>query len=372
MIHVNAILKKALIDLLELYLNTVIILRGLEIYKAKINNKDLDMKLLPAVLLSLALGATASFAQKTYTIKFAHVVAAQTPKGKAADFFAKRAEELSNGQIKVQVFPSAQLVDDDRVFSSLKLNTVQMAAPSFSKFTPIIPQFELFDMPFIFRDIKHLHDVEDGSVGDKLKKLIEAKGYVALSYWDAGFKHFSSSKKPIVNPEDAKGQKFRIMTSKVLEAQTKAIGGNAQVLPFSEVYSALQQGVVDAAENPLSNFYNSKFYEVQTSLTLSEHGYLGYLVIVGEKFWKGLPDDMKKIVIQAMDEATEYERNLSAEEDAKIIAHLEEYAKNTNKLKIIRLTPEQRDAWSKLMKGIYPEFYKLIGKDLIEETINTK
>jgi len=192
------------------------------------------MKFLQALLFTCAISGLAFGADKVYTIKFAHVVAASTPKGKAADFFAKRAEELSGGKIKVQVFPSAQLLDDDRVFGALKLGNVQMAAPSFSKFTPIVPQFQLFDLPFIFKDADHLHKVQDGAVGEELKGLVTKKGFVALDYWDAGFKHFSSSKKPILVPEDAKGQKFRIQSSKVLEEQIKAIGGNPQVLPFSE------------------------------------------------------------------------------------------------------------------------------------------
>lgn len=343
-----------------------------EILQIPTKRIHMKVKLLSAVFLSLALAGSAFAAGKTYTIKFAHVVAATTPKGKAADFFAKRVEELSGGQIKVQVFPSAQLIDDDRVFGALKLGNVQMAAPSFSKFTPIVPQFQLFDLPFIFQNDDHLHKVQDGEVGKKLKELVSAKGFVALDYWDAGFKHFSSSKKQIIQPEDAKGQKFRIQSSKVLEEQMKAVGGNPQVLPFSEVYSALQQGVVDATENPLSNFYNSKFHEVQSSLTLSAHGYLGYLVVVSEKFWKGLPDDLKAHVTQAMKEATEFERAETLKEDAHIISILEKYAADTKKLEIIKLDDATRAKWNEAMKPVYPHFYNVIGKELIDGAINTK
>ncbi|WP_169764550.1 DctP family TRAP transporter solute-binding subunit [Campylobacter mucosalis] len=330
------------------------------------------MKIVSVTLLSCALALSSFAAEKIYTIKFAHVVAATTPKGKAADFFAKRVNELSGGKIKVEVYPAAQLVDDDRVFMSLKQNNVQMAAPSFSKFTPIVPQFQLFDLPFIFRDTAHLYAVQEGEVGKQLKEMIAKKGFVALDFWDAGFKHFSSSKKTIVKPEDAKGQKFRIMSSKVLEEQTKAVGGNPQVLPFSEVYPALQQKVVDATENPLSNFYNSKFYEAQTSLTLSSHGYLGYLVVMSDKFWKTLPDDLKTHVTNALKEATEFERAESAKEDAHIIEALKKYSADTNKLEIVELSPEQKAVWADAMKPIYPHFYKTIGQDLIEKTINTK
>lgn len=329
------------------------------------------MKIVSTLVLSAAL-AVSAFAQKSYTIKFAHVVAPTTPKGKAADFFAKRVEEITNGQIKVQVYPSAQLYDDDRVFMAMKMGNVQMAAPSFSKFTPLAPQFQLFDLPFIFRDTAHLHKVLDGEVGEAIKKKIEDKGFVALDYWDAGFKQLSSSKKALIAPADAKGQKFRIMSSKVLEEQTKVVGGNPQVLPFSEVYSALQQGVVDAAENPLSNFYNSKFHEVQSSLTISDHGYLGYLVVVSDKFWKSLDADLQSKVRQAMKEATKFEREESAKDEAILLAKIEDYAKTTGKLQVSKLSAEQKAEWQKIMGTIYPKFYDVIGKDLIEKTMNTK
>ena len=332
----------------------------------------MKVKFFSTLFLMCAIACSTFGDNKVYTIKFSHVVAASTPKGKAADFFAKRAEELSGGKLKVQVFPSAQLVDDDRVFGALKLGNVQMAAPSFSKFTPLVPQFQLFDLPFIFQNNDHLHKVQDGEVGAILKDFVNKKGFVALSYWDAGFKHFSSSKKAVVNPEDAKGQKFRIQSSKVLEEQIKVVGGNPQVLPFSEVYSALQQRVVDATENPLSNFYNTKFHEVQTSLTLSAHGYLGYLVVVSEKFWKSLPDDLKTILNQALNEATAYERDETSKEDARVLEELNRYIASGKKLEIFKLDDTQKAAWQDVMKGVYPHFYDIIGKDLIEKTMNIK
>lgn len=308
-----------------------------------------------------------------YTIKFAHVVSAGTPKGKAADLFAKRVNELSEGRIQVEVFPSAQLVDDDKVFQELKRNNVQMAAPSFSKFTPIVREFNIWDVPFIFRDNDHLHAVMDGEVGEILKDKIAQKGFIALDYWDAGFKQFSTNKKPIIVPSDAKGQTMRIMSSKVLEEQTKAMGANPQVINFGEVYSALQTGVVDSAENPLSNLYNSKFYEVQKSITISNHGYLGYLVIISEKFWKDLPQDLQEIVKQALREATLFEREESQKDEKILLENLYRYAQeNKGKLEIYTLNEDQKKQWQDLMISIYPKFYDLIGKELIEKTIETK
>ena len=307
---------------------------------------------------------------KVYEVKFAHVVSANTPKGRAADFFAKRVNEMTDGRIVVHVFPSAQLVDDDKVFQELKRNNVQLAAPSFSKFTPFAKEFNLWDIPFIFRDTEHLHKVMDGEVGQILKDVITAKGYVALDYWDAGFKQFSTNKKPIVLPSDVEGQKMRIMSSKVLEEQTKAVKGIPQVLPFGEVYSALQTGVVDAAENPLSNLYNSKFYEVQSSITMSNHGYLGYLVVASEKFWNELPKDLQEKFVAAMKEATAYEREESAKEEAMLLDKLK--ADDKTGTQIFELTEEQKQQWKDVMIAIYPKFYDLVSQELIEKTINTK
>ncbi|BFU76958.1 TRAP transporter substrate-binding protein [Arcobacter sp. 15-2] len=313
-------------------------------------------------------------AKAPYVLKFSHVVSPNTPKGKAADFFEKRLEELSGGKIDVQVYPSSQLYKDNAVLKALTLDSVQMAAPSFSKFGKIVPQLALFDLPFVFKDLDHLHRVQDGEVGQKLKDMVTAKGIVALNYWDNGFKQFSSNEKPVLMPDDAKGQKFRIMSSKVLEAQFHAVGANPQMMPFSEVYSGLQQGVIDAAENPISNIYTKKFHEVQKYLSISDHGYLGYLVVMSKKFWNSLPEDLQKDVTQAMNEATQKEREYALDLNMKQLDLIKEYAKKTGKIEIFTLTDEQKEAWRKKVSTIYPEFYsdKKIGQDLIEKTIATK
>ena len=303
-----------------------------------------------------------------YVLKFSHVVSENTPKGKAAVFFEKRLEELSKGKIDVQVYPNSQLYKDKAVLKALKLDSVQMACPSFSKFGKFVPQLALFDLPFLFKDIDQLHRVQDSEVGQKLKDMVTAKGYVALDFWDNAFKQFTDAKRPLIHPQDAKGLKFRIMSSKVLEAQFKAVGANPQMMPFSEVYSALQQGVIDGQENTNSNIYTKKFYEVQKYMTVSNHGYLGYLVVMSKKFWNSLPDDLKAAVKQAMKEATAKERQWAVELDKSQFAKIKEYADQTKKLEITVLTPEQRAEWKKVMSTIYPKFYdpKVIGKDLIE------
>ncbi|WP_257122397.1 DctP family TRAP transporter solute-binding subunit [Aliarcobacter skirrowii] len=323
-------------------------------------------------VVTASLLATSAMAAE-YVMKISHVVSSSTPKGIASDYLEKRIEELTNGRIDVQVFPNSQLYGDGEEMKALVMNNVQVIMPSLSKFTSIAPQMQLFDLPFIFRDKAHLYAVMDGEVGAKLKSFIDAKKQMlAFDYWDAGFKHFSSSKQPIVNPEDAKGLKFRIQSSKVLEAQFKAVGWNPQILPFSEVYSALQQGVVDATENPLSNLYTKKFHEVQSSVTLSSHGYLGYLVVMNQQFFNKLPKDLQEHVKTAMKEATELERRETAIEDAKIIDALRKYAKDSGRLEIYELNDEQVANWRRVMSTVYPQFYKVIGEDLIKQTIETK
>ena len=318
--------------------------------------------------------AEAKPAAEKFVLKFSHVVSPNTPKGKAADYFEKRLEELSEGRIDVQVYPSSQLYKDNAVLKALKLDSVQMAAPSFSKFGKIVPQLALFDLPFLFKDVDHLHRVQDGEVGQKLKDMVTDKGYVALSFWDNGFKQLSSSTKPLILPEDAVGQKFRIMSSKVLEAQFHAVGANPQMMPFSEVYSGLQQGVIDGQENTNSNIFTKKFHEVQKYLTVTNHGYLGYLVVMSQKFWNSLPADLQEDVKQAMKDATDKEREFAAQLNNEQFGLIKEYAEKTGKLEIINLNDEQKDAWRNAVSKIYPEFYDAnsIGEDLIKGALATE
>lgn len=329
-------------------------------------------KVLLAVGVMAAMSASAVAAD--FVLKFSHVVSENTPKGKAALFFEKRLEELSKGRIDVQVYPNSQLYKDKAVLKAIRLDSVQMACPSFSKFGKFVPQLALFDLPFLFRDLDHLHKAQDSAVGQKLKDMVTAKGYVALDFWDNAFKQMTSSKKALIKPEDAKGQKFRIMSSKVLEAQFKAVGANPQMMPFSEVYSGLQQGVIDGEENTNSNIFTKKFYEVQKYMSVTNHGYLGYLVVMSKKFWNSLPADLQADVKQAMKEATAKEREYAVALDKSQFAQIEAYAKKSGKLQISKLTAEQIDAWRKVMSTIYPEFYdnKLIGKDLIQAVQNIK
>lgn len=309
--------------------------------------------------------------EKVYKIKFSHVVSVQTPIGKAADYFAKRVFELSKGRLVVQVFPQSSLQDDSKILASLKLNNIQMAVPTLAKISTIFPEFGIFDLPFLFDDEKQVHKIADGKIGQRLKSLFQNSGVVAFDYWDTGFKHFSSSKKPILLPSDVVGQKFRIQSSKIIEEQMKYMGANAQVMPFSEVYAALSQGVIDASENPIVNFYNSKFYEVQSHLTLSSHAYSLCLVLVSKKFLDKLPEDLKEIFKQALSEATEFERAETKRQVSQIVANLKQYEERM-KFKIYTLNSDEIAIWREKMVEIYPKFASIISPNLIKEVMEER
>ncbi len=321
------------------------------------------LKLISYILFSVSL----LFAAPTYTIRFSHVVAPSTPKGKAALYFKKRLEKLTDGKVRVIVYPNSKLFNDSEVLKAMKEGKVEMAVPSLSKLTSLVPQVEIFDLPFLFDDMSHVHRVMSGKVGKTIKKLITKKGYIALNYWDNGFKQLSSSKRALFTPSDAKNQHFRIMNSKVLKAQFNAVGAKATVLPFSKVYEALKSRKVDAAENPLSNFYSKKFYKVQSSLVLSSHGYLGYMLIISKSFWDKLPKKIQKDIKIASDDATTYERKLAKNMESVYLSKLEAYAKTHPNFHILKLNKNERDVWKRDISIIYPKFYPQIGLNLIDE-----
>jgi C4-dicarboxylate-binding protein DctP len=242
-------------------------------------------------------------AQSPVVIKFSHVVASDTPKGKATEKFKELAEKYSNGKVKVEVYPNSTLYKDKEELEALQLGAVQMLAPSNSKFGPIgVREFEVFDLPYILPDLNTLRKVTDGPLGAKLLKLLEPKGMTGLAYWDNGFKQMTANKK-LIAPADYKGLKFRIQSSKVIEAQFRTLGAIPQVMAFSEVYQALQTGVVDGQENTWSNIYTQKMHEVQKYATVTNHGYIGYVVVANKKFWEGLPPEIRAACEKALKEA---------------------------------------------------------------------
>ena len=304
----------------------------------------------------------AAYAQQPIVIKFSHVVAADTPKGKAAEMFAKKAGELTKGKVKVEVYANSTLYKDKEEMEALQLGAVQMLAPSLAKFGPLgVKEFEVFDLPFIFSDYDGLRKVTNGPVGKQLLAKLEPKGIRGLGYWDNGFKSFSLNS-PIKTPADLKGKKLRIQSSKVLEEEVRALGGLPQVMAFSEVYQALQTGVVDGTENPISNLYTQKMHEVQKHLTLTEHGYLGYAVIVNKKFWDGLPADVRAQLDDAMEQATRYANQIAKVENDSSL----EAVKKSGKTTVYVPTKEERLAFKKALVPVHQKMEGRVGKEVIQ------
>jgi C4-dicarboxylate-binding protein DctP len=329
----------------------------------------MNRRLLVAVLGALLLGvATNAAAQTTapIVIKFSHVVAPDTPKGMAATKFKELAEQRTNGRVKVDVYPNSALYKDGEEMEALQLGAVQMLAPSMSKFGPLgLPQFEVFDLPYIFPNYDVLHRITLGPVGKDLFKLLEPKGFVGLGFWDNGFKMMSANK-PLHVPADYKGLKMRIKSSKVLDAQTRALGALPQVLAFSEVYQAMQTGVVDGSENSLPNFITQKYNEVQKNLSLTSHGYDGYAVIVNKKFWEGLPPDIRKTLEGAMLEATKFENDASEKASEDALAKI----KASGRVAVYTPTSFESAALKQALVPVQKEMEGRIGKKWIDAVHN--
>lgn len=316
--------------------------------------------LLAAFTLSCLLNGSV-FADSPIVIKFSHVVAKDTPKGKAAEKFKALAEAATKGRVKIELYPNSTLYKDKEELEALQLGAVQMLAPSLAKFGPLgVKEFELFDLPFIFNDKQALYRVTQGPIGQDMLKKLESKGIRGLAYWDNGFKMMTSNR-PMRVPADMKGLKLRIQSSKVLDEQMRALGANPQVMAFSEVYQAMQTGVVDGSENPPSNIFTQKMHEVQKHLTVTNHGYIGYVVIVNKKFWDKLPADIRTELELAMKEATEYANNIAQQENDQALENI----RKSGKTVIYVPTDAERAEWRKTLVPVHKTMEDRIGKELI-------
>ena len=321
------------------------------------------MKLFASVVAgALALAFSAGAAQAQMVIKFSHVVAEATPKGQGALKFKEVAEKLLPGKVKVEVFPSSQLFGDAKEMEALLLGDVQLIAPSLSKFDRYTKKLQVFDLPFLFENTEAVDRFQQGPQGKALLTSMTSKGLRGLAYWHNGMKELSTNKDQLKRPDDVKGLKFRIQASDVLEAQFRALGANPQKMAFSEVYQALQTGVVDGQENTWSNIYSQKFYEVQKTIAATNHGVIDYMVVTNAAWWDKLPADVKKGLEQAMVEATKYANKLAEDlnqTDRKRIA-------DAGKAKIQVLSKDDLAVWRKTMEPVWKKFEGEIGADLIQ------
>lgn len=310
-----------------------------------------------AIVLAVSLPLSGQ-AANPIVIKFSHVAAPSTPKGLAAEKFKELAELHTQGRVKVEVYPNSQLYKDRDEVEALQLGSVQMLAPSLSKFGPMgVREFEVFDLPYLFPNKATLYRVLDGPLGKELLTRLEPKGLLGLAFWDNGFKQMSANK-PLRMPADFKGLQMRIQPSKVLEAQMRVLGANPVPMAFGEVRAALRDGVVGGTENPLSNFYTQKMYAVQKHLTLSDHGYLGYAVIVNKRFWRRLPADIRAGIEEAVQGATDYERAIAQKENDEALERLRAGSATA----VHTLTDQERVAWHKRLTSIHKDFSGHIGK----------
>src|SRR5690242_9555531 len=289
--------------------------------------------------------ATRGFAQQPIVIKFSHVVANDTPKGKGALKFKELAEKYTNGKVKIEVYPNSSLYKDKEEIEALQLGSVQMLAPSTAKFAPLgAKEFEALDLPWLFKDEATYDKAMKGEIGKWLFKKLEPKGITGLAYWDNGF-HMVSANKPLIHPSDFKGLKFRISGSKIADRYFRDLGSIPQIMAFSEVYQALQTGVVDGCENTPSNYVTQKFHEVQKHITVSYHAHLQYAVITNAKFWASLPADLREPLEKAMNEATDYTNGIAQKENEDALAEI----KKSGKTELHYLTDAQKEAWRKAM-----------------------
>ena len=314
-----------------------------------------------AALAALPLART-SRAAAPLVIKFSHVVASDTPKGQGAERFAAVLNGLAPGRLRVEVYPNSTLYKDKEELEALQLGAVQMLAPSLSKFGPLgARQFELFDLPYLFADEAAFHRVADGDVGRQLFALLSSRGIQGLAYWSAGF-HVYSANRPLALPQDLRGLKMRIASSKVLEANLKALGALPQVLAFSDVYQALQTGVVDGTENIPSSYTSQKWYEVQKFIAATRHTHTGYGAIMNKTFWDNLPEDLKAHVTTAMTAATAHEEELVAKENQDALAFMQA----SGKTQVRMLTDAERAQWKSALAPVAAEMAPRIGATFVD------
>jgi C4-dicarboxylate-binding protein DctP len=302
-------------------------------------------------------------AQQPIIIKFSHVVSPDAPKGKAAILFKELAEKYTNGKVKVEVYPNSSLYKDKEELEALQLGSVQILAPSISKFGPLgVKEFDIFDLPFLLSDDARARQMFASPMVADFNKKLEGKGVLSLAYWDNGA-HVYTANKPLIMPDDFKGMKMRIQGSKVLDAVARQLGAIPQIMAFSELYQALQTGVVDGEDNVPSNILTQRFYEVQKYLTVSYHGRLIYALVTNKKFWDGLPEDVRAGLDRAVKESTDFFDTTAAKDNVDAL----EKIKASGKVEVHVLTPEEKQAWIAKLMPVHIEMQSRFGKEFIEQ-----
>lgn len=301
--------------------------------------------------------------QNQIIIYFSHVVAENTPKGLAAQKFAELVKQKTDGRVKVEVFPNGSLYSDGEELDALLRGDVQMIAPSFSKVTELIPEWQVLDLPFLFRNDDDVRRVFTGEIGAELLGMLEAKKIKGLALWSNGFKQMMSTTRPLIAPDDFRGLRFRIMPSEVIEKQFRLLGGEPVAVSFDRVYQELEQHKFDGQENTISNIYSKGFYKFQPYITISNHGYLGYAVMMNQSFWDSLPKDIQQKITEAMAEATRWNLEQSKEQNERELKQLE----RREDVFLYRLSEEEKRKWEQKFAPLYNEFTRQFGSGLFNE-----
>lgn len=302
---------------------------------------------------------------EVYEIVFAHVVRPNTAKGQGAERFAELIEERSGGRVVVDVYPDSQLGSDREITEQMQSGTIHMNAPFTGVLPSFVPQFQVFDLPFLFTDKDQAYRAMHGELGEELNKYLQQQGLLGLGYWDGGFKHFTNSVRSIETPEDIDGLRMRASQSPLIISQFQALNAGGVSIDFSELYTALQSGTVDGQENPLSNVVSRSFYEVQDYLTLSGHGYMGYALIMNLDFFNSLPADLQELVEEVALEVSEWQWEIATAEEEEYMDYLE----NETNIQINELTEENRDAFYQATEGAYDDFREIEGSERLLQII---
>lgn len=295
-------------------------------------------------------------------IKFSHVVAENTPKGLAVNRFAQLVKEKTNDRVEVQVFPNGILHSEKTEIPALVNGEIQMIAPAYSYLSDTIPQWAVLELPYVFRDQQDVERVFYGDIGKMLFATLDQSNMKGMAFWANGFKQITSNR-PIIMPEDFKGQRIRIIPSKVLDEQFRTLRALPVGSYFNDLYRMLESGEVDGEENTISNVYTKRLYQVQSHMTVSNHNYLGYVVIMNQTFWNQLPADIQKAIEEALAEATKFNNELAVSMNQSQFEKLKELGT----MQIHEQTEEQREAWRKALQPVYDKFAPSIGQALMEK-----
>lgn len=301
--------------------------------------------------------------EEKLVIKFSHVVAENTPKGLAAQRFAALVKERTHGRVEVQVFPNSTLYKDGEEIQALQTGMVQMIAPATSKLSGLYPHWQVFDLPYAFEDENSVHKAMAGYIGSQLCDELKQNNMQALAFWDNGFKQMTNSRRPLINPADFQGLSFRVMiNSQVLKKEFERLNAHAVEGPFNDLYRVLDSHEVDGQENTMSNICSKNLYKVQPYLTLSNHGYMGYVVLTNHKFWSGLPAEVRTVLESTLLEVTEWEREQAFILDKQSL----EIIVNSGLVQVHQQTETEKEEWVIALQPVYLEFRNIIGNGMID------